>query len=766
MRAGCVWSRVLLAGLVMITGRLYAAPFQESWLAVAVNAQQPTDAVLFEQDADGKLLVAKQQVSGWGMRVPPQFADSASDALIPLSALRGLTYNVDEENQVVQISAPAQLFVGFALDATSRDYPSAERPGWGGFLNYDLSDFRSDGATHLTGLLEANVFGPHGVGVLRYLGRDQLGYARAVRLDTTWTLDYPESATSLRFGDSITNTSLLWGGAVHFGGVQLATNFTTRPGLITMPLPGVVGESALPSTVDVYVNNNLRLRSNVPAGPLNISDLPIVSGDGQIRVVVRDVLGREQVFADAYYASPALLRPGLQDYSVEVGAIRNNYGLASNDYGRAVLVATHRYGLTNHITTDFHAQILKDQQTAGFGGAVLAGTFGIVSAAAAGSHADWGNGESLTVGLDHTGHPWSFGANVQYASVGFTQVGLPSGVALPRLRSQVYTSFSFGRAGNLSASHLRQEFRTGMSVEISTLRHGVALGRLGYLTLAVSRARSVTQDTAVALSLIRSFDNQTSGSVSAVSDAGATSAELDVQRNLPAGRGLGYRVSANTQDGGNVDGTALYQNDVGTYELEAGRAGGAALARISASGALAFFDGQGFITRRIDDSFAVVEVGSMSGVRIYRENQLVGTTDSHGALFVPGLRAYDSNSILAEQADLPLDVNFDTLQVRAIPYYHSGVVVKLSAVETHGALLTVLMDDGSPIPTGAMVELAGQTEPFPAGFGGEVYVTGLAAESQMVATWPGHRCQFIVHRPAGSDPLPRLGPFTCRSASQ
>ncbi|MEA3177578.1 MAG: outer rane usher protein [Gammaproteobacteria bacterium] len=764
MRAGSVWSRRLLATIVclFVAGSLPAAPVQELWLAVSMNAQQPTDVVLFQRGADGKLLVSKEQMTSWGMRIPSEYADSAADAFIPLEALAGLSYRVDEDSQIAQINAPAGLFAGTTVDATSKDYPRVPRPGWGGFLNYDLSDFRSEGSSSLGGLVEANLFGPYGSGVVRYLAQDQQQLTRALRLDTTWTVDRPEVATSFRLGDSITGASGLWGGSVRFGGLQFATNFATRPGLITMPLPGVAGESALPSTVDVYVNNTLRLRSSVPAGPFNISDLPIVSGDGQIRVVVRDVLGREQVLTDSYYASPSLLRAGLHDYSFDVGAIRENYGLDSNDYGRAAFVATDRFGVTDRVTTDVHAEILKGQQTAGFGGAVLLGKFGIFSAAAAGSHTSHGNGDLFTIGLDHSSRPLSFGANAQYASAQFAQIGLVPGVPQARLKTQVYASVGLGLAGSVSASHMRQVLRSGPPIEVSTLRHGVTLGHLGYLTLSISRSRQATQDTTVALSLIRAFGARSSASVSAVSEAGSTSGQLDIQRSLPAGNGVGYRVFADSTAGGNVDGTLQLQNGMGTYELEAGRAAGAAIARVSASGSVALFDGRAFTTRRIDDSFAVVEVGTSPGVRIYRENQLVGSTDAQGVLLVPGLRAYDSNSILAEQADMPLDINFNSLQAQAIPRYRSGVLVKFVAEATRGALLSVLADDGKPIPTGALIEIVGQPEPFPAGFGGEVYVTGLTAENQMVATWPGHRCHFSVNHEPSPDPLPHLGPFTCQ----
>ncbi len=49
----------------------------------------------------------------------------------------------------------------------------------------------------------------------------------------------------------------------------------------------------MPSTVDVFVNNVKAYSQDVPSGPFVISDLPVVTGSGEARIVVRDATGRE-----------------------------------------------------------------------------------------------------------------------------------------------------------------------------------------------------------------------------------------------------------------------------------------------------------------------------------------------------------------------------------------------------------------------------------------------------------------------------------------
>ena len=70
------------------------------------------------------------------------------------------------------------------------------------------------------------------------------------------------------------------------------------------------------------------------------------------------------------------------------------------------------------------------------------------------------------------------------------------------------------------------------------------------------------------------------------------------------------------------------QNGIGAYNLAVDQLQGQAAFRGSASGGVAFLGGSAFLSRRITDSFAVVQVPDYSGVGIYADNQLVARTDA------------------------------------------------------------------------------------------------------------------------------------------
>jgi outer membrane usher protein len=682
---------------------------EATWLEVSVNGQKAEQVALFLREPDGRLLAPATQLANWRLRPPTQEPVAyQGEQYIPLDALPGLSYHVDDARQIVTIDAQASLFDQVTLNGTKSQYVPAPLPPWGGFLNYDLVAANAGGDTNLSGLFEASLFGPAGAGVMSFLERHHQGQNQSIRLDTTWTSDHPQDALSFRFGDSITGASAWWGSAIRFGGIQWSSNFSTRPGLITMPLPSVAGEAAVPSTLDVYVNDSLRLRNDVPGGVFRIDDVPVITGEGDIRLVVRDLLGRERVITESYYASPSLLRAGLQDYSFEAGVAREDYGIVSSHYGRPLIVGTDRWGVTNSLTAEAHGEILHGQQTFGLAGALLLSNFGVLSASAAGSHSGEGYGHLVNLGFDRATRWLSFGGNVEYASPEFTRLGLLPTEAIPRLKSQLFAIAGLRRLGSVSISRTREDYRDGHSIEILSARDSINIGNLGYLSVSVARTLTNTRDTMIALSLTHSVNARTIASATTTSDAGGTGTELDLQRSLPAGRGIGYRLIADTGETRAADATLDLQGDVGTYELEARRQSGATLTQASASGGFAILADHVFPSRRIDNSFAVAEVGTQPDVRLYRENQLVGQTNAQGYLLVPGLRAYQDNVIRVEQADLPLDVAVDAMQVQAVPYFRSGIILRFPVARPRGALLLVQMENGEPLPPGALVQVSGQ----------------------------------------------------------
>jgi outer membrane usher protein len=761
-------ARLLLLAMLTLTPLAVLAEdpvddADEVFMAVLINEQPQGTVVILR--SDGRLFAGAQDLRRWRLRLPNTAPlTQYGEDFFALDSLAGLSYRFDESSQVLTVQAPPSLFDATLLKGPVANFSEPSPASPGGFLNYDVTASHTAGETNTGGALELGGFGSWGTAQTRILALDLNRQASAIRLDTTWTRDQPMQMASLLLGDGISGTSS-WGGAIRFGGVQWATNFSTQPSFISFPLPGMSGEAVLPSTVDLYVDNALRMSREVPSGPFSIQDLPVRAGQGDARLVVRDILGREQVITLPFYATPRLLKPGLHDYSYELGFVRRNFGTDSNNYGRALAVGTHRLGITEQFTGEIHGELLDHQQSLGLGGVLMLPAAGVLSGSFAASHSDRGVGGLLELGLQRQGRSFSFGANTQFSSQRFAKLGLQPEALAPRHISRVFVNLATSGHGSFKANYTEQAFRDRQGIKILTASYNRKVGRFGNLSASVTRLLTGDAKTTFNLSFSLPLGNRTNASINTSAQPGREQAVLQVSRGVPAGSGLGYRLAAGVGDSDRRAAEVSAQNGIGAYNLAVDQFQGQTAFRSSAGGAVAFLGGSAFLSRRITDSFAVVQVPGYSGVGVYADNQQVARTDANGSALLPRLRPYQKNTVRIEQADLPLDAQIDAVQLDAVPSLRSGLLLKFPVKRSRGALLTVVLENGDPLPAGAQAQIIGdnveQNEVFPTGLRGEVYLTGLAVSNRLRVTWRDQSCEFVLPFPESTDPLPHLGTYIC-----
>ncbi|MET3441076.1 outer membrane usher protein [Variovorax paradoxus] len=725
---------------------------------------------LLLQDPDGRIMARTADLVRWRFVLPqgpPVIHDGES--FLSLDVISGVRWSIDPATQTLAIDTVAGNFLPTMMLLEDRRPAKPPPPPIGGFFNYDLSVQSTNHQTSSGGLFEAVAFSPWGSLAASAVARSGVGSeiskttrADFTRLSTTWTLDRPGDAATWRVGDTISSAGS-WSRPVRIGGLQYATNFSTQPGFVTFPMPGLAGEAALPSTVDIYVNDSLRMRRDVLAGPFSVPQLPALTGMGEARVVVRDLLGRQQTLVTPFYASAQLLRPGLRDFSYEVGAIRSNYGSASADYGRLVAVGTERRGLSDSLTGELHGEVTRDRQAAGIGAAWLWPVAGVFTASVATSRSSEGVGGLASVGFQRQAQRLSFGASVTGTSDNYSALGLPTDPRAPKKLAQTYISYATPNYGAAALNYIQQDFRERSGVQLVSASWSFAIGRVGHLALALQRDLRARQ-TRVGLTFTRALGATTSMSAGASTNTRSDNwnAYAQVQRNLPVGSGVGYRlITTGSGDGARTEGSVLMQSDFGTYEVGASAHGGSTAYRAGMAGGFAMIGTDAFASRTINESFSVVKVPGFADVRVYAANQLVGRTNSNGAAMVPRLLPYQTNTIGIEQADLPLDATVDSLALDVVPAYRSGVLTQFPVRRSRGGLVTVLLDDGGPLPAGATARLAGNEEEFPAGQHGEIFLTNLLKENTMELSWRRQRCTIEAAFQETTDPLPHLGTFVC-----
>ncbi|NJN64780.1 MAG: fimbrial biogenesis outer membrane usher protein, partial [Acidobacteria bacterium] len=389
--------------------------------------------------------------------VPAQSAFEVDGTLfVPLDRLPGVSYRVDLAALTLSMDIPPGLFASKSLDPLRASVFHEPDPGRGAYLDYDVQIQDSSGTTSLNGFAGLSAFHDWAVGVATFTGVDSGGGdSYLARLDTAVFADRPDRMQTWRIGDSYTRAGA-WGRPVRFAGAQWQTKFSTQPGFVTTPTLRLDGETALPSTLEVYADNMLRFSSEIPPGPFEIPDLPLLVGGGEIRMVVRDVLGRETIVQQPYYSASGLLRPGLDNFSIEAGVIRRGYGSDDDRYAGSIAAATWRRGITEHLTLEGRAEANDDGGAAGAAVTASLGTIGSIDAFAAASATET-EGHTLGLSLRRQRRGFTIGCEGRTTSRGFFAAGFDDRSRFERDRLSALATMTLGRS-SLSASYVTQTF--------------------------------------------------------------------------------------------------------------------------------------------------------------------------------------------------------------------------------------------------------------------------------------------------------------------
>ena len=743
-------------------------------LDMVINGQRKPDVVRAEQWPDGALLLNTSTWSDARLAPLAQIRTlSDGSAGYALDAVPGATYRINRQKLSLEINAPATAFIGSTLGLQGENGAAPPRPQPGVLLNYDASVQRGANGGPTTGgaALEAVAF----TGIGNFVHSALLNYdgmARSfARLDTFWRYDMPERLETLVVGDTV-GTGGGWSRPARYGGIRWGRDFGMRPGFVTLPQISVSGEAALPSTVEVLVNNARRLSQPVPPGPFELTNVPVITGAGELNLVVRDLLGRETVVRQSYYASPRLLAPGLTDFSIEGGRLRSGYGRESH-YGGAFGAFTGRQGLSNSLTGEARVEVQTDRRAAGVELASLLGQWGVGRLALAAStdnaQGPRERGQMLQLGVERS-TPRGGGA-VQYenSSRGFAPFGEGQGATVAPLRARERWLASIG--GNVwrqvsgGISYVYQSRWDGDRVQLLGLSASTPVGSRASLSLSLNKRLDGDHAWRAGVTLSIPLDDRlyTSARVERASN-GKLTTSASASRNAPAGPGLGWRVEGSSQESQRARGSLQYNTSQAEFALDASSdASGHVALRGGARGTLGMMAGMPFASRPVGQgSFALVLVEGMAGVPIKRSHQVVAETDARGLAFIPGLLPWQQNQIEVDPTNLPMDTELGELVQQVTPFAGSGAVVKFAVRRTLQALVVLHKSDGTPVPVGTRVRLLPSGAEFTAGRRGEVWLTDLAAEQQRLrVSWATGGCELVLAVPASDGTPAKIGPLAC-----
>ena len=216
----------------------------------------------------------------------------------PHVSLRSLTpslsYELDLTALILRITASPDLFPPTNLTFQAARPPNLEylrSPGV--FVNYGAT-LQQDVRPALAAEAGLSV-----AGSLLSSSFTQTGGRPVLRGLTSLTIDQRTSMRRIIVGDTFAPPTLL-GSSPLVAGISIRSQFSLDPYELRFPLPSVQGAVTTPATAEVYVNDHLVSQQNLPPGAFQLFRLPARTGLGDVRVVVRDLLGREQSFGGPY----------------------------------------------------------------------------------------------------------------------------------------------------------------------------------------------------------------------------------------------------------------------------------------------------------------------------------------------------------------------------------------------------------------------------------------------------------------------------------
>jgi len=743
-------------------------------MEVVVNGAKSGTWLFVERD--GMLYAPRDAFEEWRVQLTPgtQSIDFKGVPYWPLSGVAGFRARMDYANQSVELLFSPQAFAATRLASETSKRPVVSPVLPSVFFNYDVNY----AASNLHNAPDVNELGmvselgfSTGWGVLTNTSvwrntsnnptpQNPDGW---VRLETTFTRDLLDQNRTLRIGDSSTRVGF-WGRKVYFGGIQYGTNFALIPGFISQPLPVFSGLSTAPSTVELYVNDVLSKVSNVPTGPFVIDNLPILTGSGEARLVVRDLLGRETVVVLPFFTSSQMLAAGLSDWSVEVGSLRSDLGIRSDEYGPGFASATWRHGFSNHLTFESRAEATADMTTLGVGTATSLPWQMLGKVALAASHeSTLGGGSFWLLGLERQGLRSGASIEVQGASVDFRQLGQDVTVAPIKLQLAANFFYSTLGQGTFGAGFVKINRYDDTEITTVSANYSRRIGQRNNLLVNVSRAIDGGSGTSAAITFVMSLENNKHISASASGRDGKNDYYVTATKNVDQNSDLGWRVLAGKlQEQEHTEGGLYYQGRYGRVSGEVSLTPDLTTTRLGANGGLVLADGNLFATRRVDDSFAIAEVAGYGDIGIGLGSNVLTRTDSSGVALIPRLVPYQKNSVRINPKELPLNAEIDSIEQVAVPAWRSAVKVTFPVRSGRGALLKIALDDGDVAPAGAVVQIEGDPEEFYVARRGEAFVTGLQKTNRMRLTWKNRQCTFEVTLPPETpDEFPRVGPLPC-----
>jgi len=765
--------------LLALTGTASAQPSEteRAILQWSVNQVERGEVVVFLRGPDVLLRVVDLEragVRGFAGRRET----FGGEVYVWLASLApAVTYEVDERALVLRVSAGPSLLATNVQDfLQGRPEGLTYTKDTSAFLNSSITGIDFDRYTWT---------GEAGLSI-----RNALLYSTAFRNEdgvfsrglSNFTVDDRERLIRYLVGDRVDTTGPL-GGSALLGGLSISREFSLDPYFVRFPTVGLSGAVLTRSTAEVYVNGQLLRREVLPPGPFELRNLPAPVGAGNAEVILRDAFGRQQVIASPFYFTSNLLLKGLQEFSYDLGFVRDAQATGLGEYGRSAFLGRHRVGITDDVTAGGRLELMSDMVSGGPILTVRLPVIGEVELTAAGSQRDGQDGWAAGIAYNFASSLFSVGWALRGFSDHYSTTSLTPAENRATLEATALVGFPITSRSTVTLQYTHSNFRDTKPTQLVSGAVSVRLTNRAnlFVTTSYTEQPGSKPDTAVFTGLTFYLGDSTTASASNQVSRHQNVSAVDVQRSLPLGEGFGYRARGQRveQDNPQVDGRsggstveyqglvdAQYQGPFGFYEAAYERQGSRDSSALTAAVGLIAIGGGVHLSRPVQDGYALINVPGVPGVRGSLNNQEVGRTDRNGKLLVPNLLPYYGNRLSIADQDIPIDYSIATTERLVGPPVKGGSVVTFPARRVQAFMGTLVVETEGRSVTPAYGQLRvtadGQTFESPIGRDGEFYLENLPrGRHPAVVDHKEGVCHFTLEAPPSLTTLVDLGALRC-----
>lgn len=738
---------------------------------ITVNSVSKGDFFVI-RDAQGNFFVKKEDIAALAIKLPESAGtiEIEKNFYIPLSSLKDFKIEFDEKKLLLSITSPVASLPKTTIDLSSgyssyKDvyYPREKSIFLNYALNYSYSDYSYDYPEGPNEFMLVNKFGARS-GDFFFITDTQYTKNELnsdfLRLMSYVTYERPRHLQWITLGDMFASSGSL-GSTINIGGLGISKVYKMNPYLVRQPTMNFSGAAALPSQVDIYVDGVLTGRRNIMPGQFEIQNLNYYGGTRNVDLVIRDPFGIEQRFQYSVYFERTLLKNQFHEYSYNIGWLRENYGMRSNEYGKPAFSAFHRYGVTDWLTIGASGEAADDVYNGSIESTFLVPfSAGVMTMGLAGSKS-----QSITGWAGALSHSYQ---NRKFSSsTFFTKYSSDYANIADRLSSSavdyvasIEASYYMTQWGALSVGYWQQSSYDAGDKKIASAHYSYNLTNSLTLGTSIQAIKSDSEETDYQFSLSLNYHSpkglRAYGQYQSTRDG--NNETIQISRDQPTGEGWGGEIYAN-REGRNSSGTSeiinprlQYNGRYGTYTWDSYFQDSGNFKQevhnIGVAGSVVYAGGFFGLTRPVNDSFGFVMVDRLSDVPVSVNNQVIGKTDKSGLLIIPTLQSYNINNVDLTTKDIPMNYRISEVSRKISPSIWSGSCISLDAQKITAVTGTLFMQkDGRKTPLEYVemsVKVGDRNFAYPTGKGGEFYMENILPEEKQGEKTDRYSCRAIA----------------------